>query len=85
MSDWRYEVGVAIHELVEATACKHAGVSEQAVTAWDTGPGKDLDDPGDDPRSPYHKQHVFAEKIERQVMDELGVDWARYTAEVQSK
>jgi hypothetical protein len=84
MSDWRYEVGVAVHELVEARACKHAGVSEQTVTAWDTGPGKDLDEPGDAPAAP-HEQHVFAEKIERQVMDQLGVDWARYSAELASK
>jgi hypothetical protein len=49
MSDWRYEVGIAIHEFVEAMACKHAGGSEQAVTTWHIGPGKHLDEPGDDP------------------------------------
>jgi hypothetical protein len=41
--------------------------------------------PGDDPRAPYHKQHVFAENIERLLAAELGVDWSAYDKEVSSK
>jgi hypothetical protein len=42
-------------------------------------------EPGDDPRAPYHKQHVFAENIERLLAAELGVDWSAYDKEVSSK
>ena len=34
------------------------------------------------PRAPYYKQHVFAEKIERLLATELGVDWSAYGKEV---
>jgi hypothetical protein len=85
MSNWRYEALVAIHETVEALLCRSRGVSEQAVTAWDTGPGKRLDDPGDDPRSPYHAEHVAATRIEREFAKELAVNWRAYDREVTSK
>ena len=38
-----------------------------------------LDEPGDTLQAPYHKEHMFAEKIERSVADELGVDWKEYS------
>jgi hypothetical protein len=68
---------VALHELVEWYACKDAGVTEQAVDAFDmafTGEGE----PGDDPRAPYYKQHQFATGIERLMAIYLGIDWKAY-------
>jgi hypothetical protein len=117
MSDQHYEFLVALHELIEAYLCKHAGISEEDVTWYDrefeskrrailsvlevllaTADNAEATaviqrrrseteaaEPGDDPRAPYHKQHVFASKIERMVADQLGVDWAAYNAEVESK
>jgi hypothetical protein len=90
MSSPDYEFLVGLHELVEAYLCKHAGIIEAAVTAFDVQFDKDrgteaewaYDEPGDAPEAPYHRQHVFASKIERMVADELGVDWARYEHEI---
>ena len=42
------------------------------------GVGKDLDDPGDDPRAPYHLEHLTASAIERRLALELGVSWDAY-------
>jgi hypothetical protein len=83
LPDERYEFLVALHELVEAYLCKQGGISEETVTAFDTGPGKELDEPGDDPRAPYHAEHVFASKIERMMADELGVDWEKYETAIE--
>jgi len=86
MSKRDYEFLIAIHELVEAYLCEARGISQASVDAWDTGPiGSKLDEPGDDPRAPYAKEHKFASKIERLVADELGVDWGKYADEVAGK
>jgi hypothetical protein len=90
MSDQRYEFLVAAHEMIEEYLAIHAGVSPKAVDRFDKAyeanckPGDDSE-PGDDPRAPYHKQHVFAEKVERLLAAELGVDWQAYDHEVSSK
>jgi hypothetical protein len=90
MSDQRDEFLIGMHEAIEAYLAVRAGVSPEAVDSFDrayeakrkTG---DDSEPGDDPRAPYHKQHVFAEKIERLLAAELGVDWSAYDREVSSK
>jgi hypothetical protein len=71
MPDERYEFLVGLHELIEAYLCKTRGISEASVTAFDTGVGANLDEPGDDPRAPYHNEHVFATKVERMMAAEL--------------
>lgn len=35
MGSWRYELLVAVHEIVEAVLCVHNGVSDAAVTEFD--------------------------------------------------
>ena len=35
MSDWRYECLVAFHELCEVLICKHLGITQEAVDAFD--------------------------------------------------
>lgn len=35
-------------------------------------------EPGEDPHAPYHREHMFADAIERLVLRELGGDWAAY-------
>ena len=81
MSDPRYETLVAAHELIEAMLCRQAGISERAVDAFDRHyeahrKAGDQSEPGDDPRAPYHRQHVAATKIERELAALLGVVWA---------
>jgi hypothetical protein len=90
MSDQRYEFLVGMHEAIEAYLAMHAGVTQGAVDKFDTAyearrKKGDDSEPGDDPRAPYHKQHVFAEKVERLLAAELGVDWSAYAEEVSSK
>lgn len=87
LSDWRYEMLVAIHELAEVLMCKHDGVSQELVDAFD----KDFeakrtedneDEPGDEPDAPYVKQHCLATGIERIMAAHLGVSWKNYEAEL---
>src|SRR5882672_405040 len=89
LPDWRYDVLVGIHELIEAVLCDQACVSQTAVDEFDMDyeknrqPG-DESEPGDDPRSPYRKQHFVATTIERQLAHELGVDWDEYERAIQA-
>ena len=79
MKNKNYEFMVAIHEAVEAWLCHRRGISEESVTAFDKSEyGLSLEDPGADPKAPYHKEHMLALKIERMICDELGHDWEKY-------
>lgn len=78
MSDPRYTVLLAMHELTEAILCRHAGVTTEQVDAWDMGEGADLDEPGDDPRAPYHDQHDASSVVERFLAHQLAVNWNAY-------
>lgn len=78
-SDWRYEFLVLLHELVEMALTKRRGIDWNLIDEWDMmGPGKDSDDPGAMEDAPYHKEHMQAESIERQVAEMLGVVWDEY-------
>jgi len=90
MSDPRYEQLVAIHELIEVLLTEHKNIKEEDITNFDLlfeaerAEGKHTDDeePGWDPRSPYGRQHAFAEAIERLTALQLDVDWEIYDKEV---
>ena len=85
MSDWRYEVLLAIHETVEAIMCKHNSVSQQSVDAFDTEYDKTHTtdcNAGDDPQAPYKREHCFATAVERILCAELDVDWKTYDDEL---
>jgi hypothetical protein len=88
MSDGRFEVLVAVHELVEVLLCKHDRVSQRSVDRFDIAferarKAGNVDEPGDDHRAPYRKQHCVATGIERIMAALLGVDWNKYAAEVE--
>ncbi len=78
LGDPRFTTLLAIHELVEALLCRFRGIPVEAVDAWDQAYADG--EPGDDPRAPYHREHRFAELVERLLAHELGVDWAEYEA-----
>jgi hypothetical protein len=82
MADWRSEALVAVHELVEALLCRQAGITAEVVDAWDMGPGKGPDEPGDDPRAPYHELHKTALALERQLCWELGLKWSGHEVNI---
>ncbi len=63
---------IALHELVEVALCRRRGVSQDAVDNFDmafAGEGE----PGDDPGSPYRREHRFSMMIEHLVAHEMGV------------
>jgi len=84
--NWKYNFLVGLHEQIEAILCLEAGVNEEEVTKFDlmfederiNGLHSETDEPGDDPRAPYHKQHVFATLIEKETAAKLNVDWGNY-------
>lgn len=84
MNNWKYEVAVALHELVEQTLCFARGIKEQDITEFDMkyerfrSPGDRVSEPGDSREAPYHKEHTIATAIERLFIEALGVDWADY-------
>lgn len=88
MSDPRYELLVAVHELVEMALCRQKGITEEEVTKFDmafeaarrTG---DHSEPGDSELAPYRDEHTFATFIERAVALKLGVDWDTYNKQVE--
>jgi hypothetical protein len=76
---------VLIHELVEWYLTQQRGIKEPDIKAFDEkfenerdmGKWKD-EEPGDDLRAPYFQEHQFATRIEKQICDELGIDWDKY-------
>lgn len=89
LGDWRYNSLVALHELVEVLKCKHDGVGQKEVDAFDIAfeinrKPDDDSEPGDSPDAPYKKQHCLATGIERIMAAELGVDWKTYDDAVMS-
>ena len=85
MDDWRHTALVLVHELVEMITTKHQGIDWKDIDDWDTiGGGKDSDDPGSLPDAPYHDAHMFAESLERQLAEKLGIDWNDYNTALDS-
>ncbi len=90
MSDPRYELLVAIHELVEATLCAERGIKQSAVDEFDmafeaeraAGKHTPEAEAGMDPRCPCRRQHMIATAIEMLLAEEMGVDWLAYGREV---
>jgi hypothetical protein len=83
MDNWRYEMLVAFHELAECLICKHRGVDQAVVDAFDikyedSRPADDVSEPGDDPTAPYYREHQFATCVERLLSRELDVSWKQY-------
>lgn len=79
MPDQRYQWPLAVHELVEALLCHVDEISTEEVDAWDIhGEGRHLDEPGDDPKAPYHVQHMAAGDLEIQMAQLLGFTAGEY-------
>jgi hypothetical protein len=77
LNDSRFELLVALHELVEMSLCQERGITAKDVDEFDFN-WKGEGEPGDDPAAPYFKEHQFASIIERMMAHELGVDWQAY-------
>lgn len=77
MKNWKYEFLVAIHEMIEQALTLDRGIKEEAITKFDID-HPELIEPGNSPEAPYNKEHLFATHVEKQLADELGVDWKEY-------
>lgn len=93
MSDWRYEMLVAVHELVEVLLCKQRDIPQASVDDFDIAFEKIREqfsetigdqEPGNMVSAPYYHEHQLATSVERLLAVELGVDWDTYDAEVGS-
>jgi hypothetical protein len=81
-----YEFLVLIHELTEWYLTQRRGIEEPTIAAFDQAfeerrKRREVDqdaEPGDDPTAPYHREHVFATRVEKLVAEELGADWETY-------
>ena len=85
MNNWKYEILIALHEIVEAYLCKSRSISENSISKFDEQYEKNrkygiLDEPGNNPNAPYYKEHQFATKIEKLFAKELNIDWKEYNA-----
>jgi hypothetical protein len=84
MMDWRYEVLVAVHEIVEMALTRHRGIAEEAITEFDMKFEQDKEkglvggEAGDNVNAPYQKEHFFATNLERLLAGELDVNWFEY-------
>lgn len=78
LGSWRYELLVAVHEIVEAFLCMHDEVAEESVDKFDKQHVQTDSEPGDEPNAPYQKQHCIATGVERILAACLGVKWAYY-------
>ena len=84
MMDWRYEVLVAVHEIVEMALTRNRNIAEEAITEFDVKFEQDKErqlvtgEAGDNVNAPYRKEHFFATNLERLFAAELGVDWFEY-------
>ena len=92
MKNWKYEALVAVHELVEVLLCKDRKISQKTVDAFDINFEKERakglhdeeDEPGDDPKSPYRKEHQFATDLEFLLAHQLNVDTEKYADKIYS-
>ena len=83
IGDWRMQFLTALHEMCEMALCHATGISAESVDAFDfnwtlKGNPPFINEPGDDPESPYYDAHQKASAIERQMAANLNVHWAAY-------
>lgn len=79
---------VAIHELIEVFLCSRGmtlsrseeGLLTYRVDEFDKKYQGDLkeEEPGDDPKAPYHIEHSIATAVERLLCAKLGIAWKHH-------
>lgn len=92
MGNELYERLVFYHEFIEATMCQLNGIKEKEITDFDImfeqervdGLHQNNEEPGDDPRAPYRKWHIFATIAEKKLCQKMNLDWDKYDKTVNS-
>jgi len=59
LSDWRHEALIAVHELVEVLCCKHRGISQEQVDAFDMAYEAKRDNKLKDPEYPEEAKWIL--------------------------
>lgn len=85
---WRFEAAVWGHELIEALYCKLLGITTEEADAFDEyyerqyelGTISKIEEPGDDPRCPYHRGHRMGVWWEHLWIYMTGGGWRKYDA-----
>lgn len=69
--NWKWNMCIAVHELVEAIMCTANNVTQEQVDVFDKDwkPNYGFQEPGDDPKAPYYGEHQTAMYIEHQLFD----------------
>jgi hypothetical protein len=80
--DYRSNMLVALHEFVEAILCWVHGIDGRVVDAWDMGPGQYMEEPGNNPSAPYHREHCVADIVERLVAMHM-ITWQNHELNIE--
>jgi hypothetical protein len=75
--DWRVNISIAIHNIIEKFLCDAVNIKGEDVDAYSKAHHLE-DDPGLNPDAPHHDQHMLADKIERIIHTELGLSRKKY-------
>jgi hypothetical protein len=75
--DWRVNISIAIHNLIEKFLCDNSNVKGEDVDKYAMNHHLE-DDPGLNPDAPHHDQHMLADRIERLIHTELGLSRKKY-------
>lgn len=85
LANWRFEMLVAIHELMESLLCIDRGIDEKEVDQFDLAfearrsfESNGNEEPGDQILSPYRDEHCFATGVERMLCSAMKIPWKRY-------
>ena len=90
LPDPKMEKLISIHEMIEKFLVECKGIDIKTIDDFDINFEReralglhDADEEcGFDPSAPYFKEHAIATKIERMLAREVGVDWNKYSNEV---
>jgi hypothetical protein len=82
MGDWKKEALIACHEFIEFLLVLNRGISIREIDHFDINFEGD-GEPGDDGKSPYHREHIYATAVEKDLACELGIDWEEYSKAIE--
>jgi len=88
LNNWKYEILVATHELVESVLCKSRGITNKSITDFDEkfNQGRrteeNVAEPGLSNNAPYHNEHMFATMMEKKLAEELDINWDEYNKHI---
>jgi hypothetical protein len=84
--NWKFQVAVLFHELIEVFMCEAQGVKTPECDVFDAlfeseyerGVWPKSVEAGMDKRCPYRKGHIWGRRFERLVIFLLGASWREY-------